>query len=183
MSDPLTAAMTKVIEVLSPLESEQRRRVIHAAFALLGEDAAFKSVAASSNKDSGGSDEEAIEGISKAAATWLAKTKITKEQLEQYLHIEGSEVKVIALPGNATKRIDQVLHTYLIQGVAAYVATGDASFSDKDARELCQHFGCYDQTNHAKYIKEFGNRITGSKNSGWKLTAPGLAAAGDLLKT
>jgi hypothetical protein len=74
------------------------------------------------------------------------------------------------------------MHTYLMQGFAAFLATGEASFSDKDARDLCEHFGCYDATNHAKYIKEFGNRITGSKNAGWKLTAPGLTAVAELLK-
>jgi hypothetical protein len=120
--------------------------------------------------------------VSQAASVWLAKAKITKDQLEQHLHFDNGQVKVISLPGNATKRIDQVRHTYLMQGLASFLTTGDASFSDKDARELCEHFGCYDHTNHAKYIKEFGNRITGSKSAGWKLTAPGLTAAADLIR-
>jgi len=182
MVDLLATAMTKIIEVLTPLDSDQRKRVIQAAFALLGEEPALKTPGNHAPKKSDVADEEAIEGMPQAAAMWLAKAKITKEQLEQHLHIDGGAVKVISLPGNATKRIDQVVHTYLIQGLAAFLANGDASFSDKDARDLCEHFGCYDQTNHAKYIKEFGNRITGSKNAGWKLTSPGLTAAGELLK-
>lgn len=182
MSDLLATVMTKVIEVLTPLDSDQRKRVIQAAFALLGEEPALKTPGSHSSKKNDVADEDVIEGISKAAAVWLAKAKITKEQLEQYLHIDGGAAKVISLPGNATKRIDQVVHTYLMQGLAAFLAAGEASFSDKDARDLCEHFGCYDHTNHAKYIKEFGNRITGSKNAGWKLTAPGLAAASELLK-
>ncbi|GGK17241.1 hypothetical protein GCM10011394_28060 [Luteimonas terricola] len=75
------------------------------------------------------------------------------------------------------------MNTYLMLGIAAFLSTGEASFTDKDARELCEHFGCYDATNHAKYIKEFGNKITGSKSSGWKLTAPGLNAAAELVKS
>jgi len=174
--------MTKVIEVLTPLDSDQRQRVIQAAFALLGEGSAPQASGGDSSKKNDTGDEEAIEGVSQAAAVWLAKAKITKDQLEQHLHIDGGAVKVISLPGNATKKIDQVLHTYLMQGVGSFLATGEPSFSDKDARDLCGHFGCYDATNHAKYIKEFGNRITGSKNAGWKLTAPGLTAAAELLK-
>jgi hypothetical protein len=182
MSDLLATAMTKVIEVLTPLDSDQRKRVIQAAFALLGEEPALKASGSGSSKKNDVSDEETIEGVPQAAAVWLAKAKITKDQLEQYLHVDGGAVKVISLPGNATKRIDQVLHTYLMQGLASFLTTGEPSFSDKDARDLCGHFGCYDHTNHAKYIKEFGNRITGSKNAGWKLTAPGLTAAAELLK-
>ncbi len=182
MSDALASAMTKVIEILTPLDSDQRRRVMQAAFALLGEEPVLKAPGKQSAKPDDGAAGEVIEGISAAAAPWLAKAKITQEQLEQHLHFDGGAVTVISLPGNATKRIDQVMHTYLMQGLAAFLATGEASFSDKDARDLCEHFGCYDATNHAKYIKEFGNRITGSKNAGWKLTAPGLTAAAELLK-
>jgi hypothetical protein len=183
MSDLLATAMTKIIEILTPLDSEQRRRVMQAAFALLGEEPVLKTHGRQpAAKPEDGTAEEAIEGINATASSWLAKAKITQEHLEQHLHFDGGAVKVISLPGNATKRIDQVVHTYLMRGLAAFLATGEASFSDKDARDLCEHFGCYDATNHAKYIKEFGNRITGSKNAGWKLTAPGLTAAADLLK-
>lgn len=182
MSDLLATAMSKVIEVLTPLESDQRKRVIQAAFALLGEESTPKAFGSESSKKTASADEDAIEGVPQAASVWLAKAKITKDQLEQHLHFDGGQVKVISLPGNATKRIDQVLHTYLMQGLASFLATGDPSFSDKDARELCEHFGCYDHTNHAKYVKEFGNKVTGSKSAGWKLTAPGLMAAADLIK-
>lgn len=182
MSDLLATAMSKVIEILTPLESDQRKRVIQAALALLGEEPILKSYGKPPAKPDDVAAGEMIEGISQAAAPWLAKAKITKEQLEQHLHFDEGAVKVISLPGNATKRIDQVVHTYLMQGLAAFLATGEASFSDKDARDLCEHFGCYDATNHAKYIKEFGNRIAGSKNAGWKLTAPGFTAVGELLK-
>lgn len=183
MSGSLAAAMTKIVEILDPLDSDERKRVVQAAFALLGEQALPRASGQASDGGDDGASGEAVPGVAPAAAPWLAKTKITKEQLEQSLHFDGGAVKVISLPGSATKRIDQVIHTYLMQGLAAFLATGEASFTDKEARELCEHFGCYDATNHAKYIKEFGNRITGSKNSGWKLTAPGLNAAAELVKS
>lgn len=184
MPDSLTTAMSKIVEILTPLDGDQRRRVVQASFALLGEESgspkSLGSVAAKRNEETSG---EVIDGISPAATAWLMKAKITREQLEQCFHFDGGVVKVISLPGGATKRIDQVIHTYLMQGFAAFLATGAPSFTNQEARDLCEHFGCYDPTNHAKYIKEFGNRITGSKTAGWKLTAPGLTAAAELLRT
>lgn len=182
MSSALAAAMAKVVEILLPLESDERKRVVQAAFALLGENASLGSPAAGAlpaGVDAGGAD---LQGISPVASAWLTKNKIGREDLEHYLHFDSGKVKVIALPGASSKRIDQVISAYLISGVAALLETGDASFTDQVARSLCEDQGCYDQTNHAKYLKEFGNRITGSKGSGWKLTAPGLTAAAGLIK-
>lgn len=175
----LTVPMGKVVEILSPLDSDERKRVVQAAFALLGETAPAGSSSKAASPGSGGTD---LSDVAPAAAAWLAKVKITREQLEHNLHFDGGKVRVIGLPGRATKRIDQVVNAYLMSGLASFLATGDASFTDQDARSLCEDQGCYDPTNHAKYIKEFGNRITGSKRSGWKLTTPGLTAAAELFK-
>lgn len=182
MSASLATAMAKIVEILAPLESEQRRRVVQAAFALLGEETATSVPGHAPGAPPAEGNSETIPEVSPAAAPWLARVKITREQLEQHIHFDSGAVRVISLPGGATKRIDQVFHTYLMQGLAAFLATGEASFTDKDARDLCEHFGCYDATNHAKYLKEFGNKITGTKSSGWKLTAPGLAAASELVR-
>lgn len=182
MSDSLASAMTKVVEVLSPLDSEQRKRVIQAAMALLGEDTVIKGAQKQGPGMADEASDDAPAGVAPAAVPWLTKSKLTMDQLEQHLHFEAGAVKVISLPGNAAKKIDQVIHTYLMQGLAAFLSTGDASFTDQVARDLCEHFGCYDASNHSKYLKDFGNKITGNKTTGWKLTAPGLAAAAELVK-
>ena len=62
------------------------------------------------------------------------------------------------------------------------VATGDSAFDDKSARALCKGSGCYSDANHSVYIKAKGNKLTGSKDSGWKLTAPGLKFGAELVK-
>lgn len=183
MPDSLTTAMSKVVELLTPLTSDERKRVVQAAFALLGEDASPASSRKASDSPIDEMSTDALPKVSTSAIQWLKRTGITQDQLEQHLYFDGDNVKVISLPGSTSKRIQQVINVYLMLGFAAFLATGEASFPDKDARELCEHFGCYDPTNHAKYIKEFGNKITGSKNSGWKLTAPGLTAAGELVKS
>ncbi len=183
MSSPLTTAMSKVVELLNPLSSEERKRVVQAAFALLGEDAAPSSLGPATNNYAEDASSDTLPKVHATASQWLKRTGVTQDQLDQHLYFDGGTAKVISLPGGASKRIHQVMNTYLMLGIAAFLSTGEASFTDKDARELCEHFGCYDATNHAKYIKEFGNKITGSKSSGWKLTAPGLNAAAELVKS
>jgi hypothetical protein len=187
MPNPLADATSKLLDVLSPLESQDRLRVVQAVLTLLGENSSVKAaVAAVKNREtqdqSAASDDDASEEFPAQGKAWLRKHSVSREQLEHALHIDKGKVQPIALPGTATKKIDQVQAAYLVQGIAALLETGEAGFSDEAARTSCEHFGCYDSTNHAKYVKSLGNRLTGSKSTGWKLTAPGLAAAAELIK-
>lgn len=185
MSSTLASSMAKVVEVLSPLASEERVRVVNAALTLLGEGGAPIAVAgahqAASIPSSANFGDQS--GISPQALAWLAKNNLTKAELEHWFHFDNGKVTPLILAGDANNRSQQTINTYLMQGFAAFLASGEASFDDQEARELCDHFGCYDKTNHAKYIKNFGNKITGSKSNGWKLTAPGINAAGTLVKS
>ena len=112
----------------------------------------------------------------------MSKNDLSAEDLEHCFHIEDGSVTTLALPTKSSKRTQQVLDVYLLTGFAAFLGGGEATFTDKVARESCEHFGCYDKTNHSKIYKSFGNKIVGSKNTGWKLTAPGLKAAAVLVK-
>jgi len=184
MTSNLSEAMATIVKVLEPFSPDERRRVVSASLMLLGDDSAPVGVpndGQHSNllNQSGSGD---FSDLSPKATRWLEKSGLTRDELDEWLHIESESVQPLALPGNASKRNQQVLHTYLIKGAAAFIETDEACFSDKDARDLCEHFGCYDSTNHAKALKAFGNKIAGSKSAGWKLTAPGLAAAAELLK-
>lgn len=60
--------------------------------------------------------------------------------------------------------------------------TGDSKFTDKAARETCKKLGCYAETNHATHMKKPGNVLSGSKESGWTVTGPGMKAAAELIK-
>jgi hypothetical protein len=187
MSNQLAEAVGKIVDVLSPLASEERTRVVSAALTLLGEASGASGIRFNGIQPNGkpplDEETEASEfGLTSPVKTWLKKVKLEGSLLEEYFHFDQGKVQPIALPGNASKRITQVVNTYLVQGLSSYLASGEPAFSDTDARKLCEHFGCYDHTNHAKYLKEFGNKITGSKASGWKLTAPGLSAAAELIK-
>ena len=172
-SKVLAQAATKTFEVLSPLTSEQRLRVVRSALELLGETAT--SIAAATNSQPAKKpDEKGQDGISRPAQIWIEKSGVTLETLEQYFDIRDDSTEVIGLPQSVTKVHEKVLMTYLFTGLSKLISSGESTFSDEEARERCKHFGCYDHTNHSKYLKAFANRITGSKNAGWKVTAPGL---------
>lgn len=182
MSNNLAIAMAKVVEVLSSLAAEERVRVVNAALTLLGDgdnsSASSIPMAASSSGAISSNDQL---GISPQARAWLARNNFPQDQLENWFHFDQGSVIPIHNP-DAPTRSQQAFNTYLLEGFAAFLATGDAAFKDQEARERCEHFGCYDKTNHSKVFKSFGNKITGSKNGGWKLTAPGISAASALIR-
>jgi hypothetical protein len=172
-----------VIDILTDLSSEDRVKVIHAALTLLGDNPNVKiSAAKSTEHDDAASEEISTILTNSAVKAWVKKHKVSLEQLQHVFDFADGKAQPITLPGAATSKPDQTVNTYLIQGMAAFLSTGDPSFTDADARKSCENFGCYDYTNHTKNIKGFGNRITGSKKTGWKLTVPGLTAAAELVK-
>lgn len=184
MSNPLAEATSKLLDILSPLNTEERARVVQATLTLLGDDTVVRArpVAGAKPEADDVDDDGSLPGLSAPAKVWARKHGLSLDALQHHFDIGPGKALPIGLPGRATKKVDQAVSTYLIQGLSAFLVTGDPSFTDDDARKLCTHFGCYDSTNHAKYLKDLGNRVTGSKSAGWKLTVPGLAAAADLLR-
>jgi hypothetical protein len=170
----IAEAATKMVELLSPFEAEERQRVVHAALTLLGD----APVVSPGRRDH----DELQAGLPKRAAAWLHQHGLNREQLDEIFHRDGDRVEVIAaaVPGHSNK--ERTVNTYLLTGVSRMLATGDGSFDDNTARQLCRNLGCYDHTNHATYLKNRGNRFTGSKEQGWQLTAPGLAQAAALIR-
>lgn len=182
----LAEATMKLVEVLTTFNSEERLRIVRASLTLLGDEFSSQSTAAGGSRkpeqgnNNNGGDE--LSEVHSQAQQWLRKNGVTLEQLEHCFHFDQGKVIPIALPGNATSKREQTANAYLAVGLAQYLESGDASFSDADARKFCEQSGCYDNANHTKSVKALKNRITGSKSAGWKLTAPGLTAAADIVK-
>ena len=100
----------------------------------------------------------------------MKQNGLTSDMLDQVFHVDGEHVEVLAasVPGKTMK--ERTLNVYLLAGAARLLATGETAFDDKYARELCGNLGSYDPTNHAKYLKDRGNKLAGSASTGWKPT-------------
>jgi hypothetical protein len=173
-------AMTKLVEVLKPLASEDRVRAIRAAMVLLGDAQSGASLEV-------GAQEEATEQggevgvLPLRARTWMKQYGISLAQLQQIFHISKEGVEVIAdVPGSNKK--EQTYNAYILAGLGQLLLTGNATFTDKLARGLCESSGCYDSANHAAHLKNRGNEFTGTKDKGWTITAPGLRRAAEIVK-
>lgn len=178
----------QIVRLLDPLASKDRQRVINGALTMLGE---TSTLGATGPETLGPASREASEpiktsqetdGLSAKSKTWIKQNGITIAQLEQLFDISSDGVPVIApeVPGKSDK--EQTLNAYILNGVSRFLASGDTSFDDKAARKLCENLGCYNSGNHATYMSNKGNLLTGSKAVGWKLTAPGLKHGANLIK-
>jgi len=170
----IAETMTKLLALLTPLNPDERKRVINATLTLLGEPSASQS-----SYGAGATDADTRP---QRAAVWLKQNALTSDVIDQVFHVDGEHVEVVAsaVPGKSNK--ERTLNGYLLAGAARMLATGDATFDDRFAREVCGNLGCYDPTNHSKYLKDRGNKLAGSASTGWKLTGPGLTQAAALIK-
>lgn len=117
------------------------------------------------------------------AKRWIAREKISDAHLSSMFHQEEGAFSVIAgdVPGGSSKV--KTINCYLLEGARSLLESDQPKFEDKAARELCKSMGCYDGSNHATSIGDVGNKLAGNKNAGYTLSAPGLKAAAELLKS
>jgi hypothetical protein len=173
----ITDVVAQLIESLTPLSSDDRQRAISATLVLLGE----RPVAANRSR----SEEILIHSdndLPQRAQLWAKQNQLDFDTIEQVFHIKGSEVSFIAheVPGKNGK--EKTLNAYILAGIARFLSSGEPLFDDNLARTLCRNIGCYNNANHALYLKNKGNEMSGSKEKGWILTTPGLKRGATLVK-
>lgn len=173
-------AVPKLVQVLTPLSPEDRHRAISATMILFGQPA--PSQVALLKPPVREEQVTSEEGVSAKASSWMKKYGITREQLDHVFSIEVDSVDVIAARMPANGKRQQTVQAYVICGLKSFLKTGEPAFTDAEARELCSKVGCYDVANHSNYRKAFGNLLSGTKDSGWKLTNPGLNEAAKFVK-
>jgi hypothetical protein len=173
----ITEIVVTFVDLLTPLPSEDRRRIIHAALTLLGEDTVAKENVGQAEQQQ---DSEGTSDLLPRARTWMRQNSLSIDQVFQVYHLDSNGVEVIAseIPGRNNR--EKVRNAYILQGIASLLQSGDARFDDVAARALCESHGFFDGTNHMKYMKG-GNEFTGSKDRGWTLTAPGLKLGASLV--
>ena len=179
----MTSIMAKVHDLLEPLNSEERQKVVASALALLGEGGA-----GAAPKGSVGGAGAIVDtpddtgGIGPKALRWMKQHGVSQQDLEEVFHIDNDDVEVIApaIPGKTKK--EQTANAYVLSGARSLLATDSAAFGDGDAVDLCKHFGCYDGNNHTANRRSTGNRMSGDRKKGFMLPAPGLKAAAELVR-
>jgi hypothetical protein len=177
-----TEIVSEIVELLTPIESAERIRVVQASLTLLGETFAGGSRHVDGGGDTLGEGDGELSALPVRARTWMKQNSVTVDELQQVFHLADGNADVIAgeVPGKNKK--EKTYNAYVLAGLARLLSAGDGAFDDKSARSLCETFGCYDQANHSSTIKNKGNEFTGTKDKGWTLTAPGLKRAAALVK-
>lgn len=124
----------------------------------------------------------ASEGISPVAERWMSRNGLAAAQLGSIFSLGGDEIDLVAdsVPGKSKRQ--KMLNVIRLKGVAAYLGTGAARVSYEQIKEACMHYDAYDRPNFAKHLKEFAAEVSGTKESGYTLTARGLSAGTKLLK-
>ncbi|MCC7432017.1 hypothetical protein IT412_00670 [Candidatus Peregrinibacteria bacterium] len=177
--ETVTEVAAEIVKLLTPLDSENRQRAVSAAMILVGEKSLNISQPSQQNTHYNTVNDSLINN---KAVAWMDQNQLTLDNLQEIFQIEPEKIEVIAsdVPGKNKK--EKTLNSYVLTGISKFISTGDSSFDDKLARELCTVMACYDNTNHAAYMKGKGNELAGSKDTGWKLTAPGLKKGAQIIR-
>src|SRR5258708_6246461 len=99
MTKTLAEIVGTIVKELTPLESEERKRAVHAAMTLLGEEAIKLPQAVVEQNEPAGA-----ETLTPRAKTWMRQNDLSMDELQQMFHIEGGTVEIIAeIPGKNNK--------------------------------------------------------------------------------
>jgi hypothetical protein len=168
---------TQLYALLKPMKPEERSRAVKAAYAMLGEIAPIAEGQSRPSEHHSNIDGE----LPARAKAWMKSNGVTDEQLSQMFHIADGKAEITASKALGKSAKEQTINTFVLTGISKLLEAGEAKFDDATARANCKALGCFDAGNHAKYMKQKGNLIGGSKSS-WTLTAPGMKAGAELVK-
>lgn len=174
-------ALVSVIHALEPLAAADRERVFASAQAYFGVNAVPENQTFVQPRGEHAAKHVAT-GLNDKAGLWIERSGLTMEQIQNVFSIDTDAVEIIVQRLPSAKGATGVADAYVLTGLQAFLRTGDLTFSDTDARTFCRQHGCYNQDHHAGYVASNKNLFIGSKDSGWKLTHPGLNHGVALIK-
>lgn len=181
-SSQLTAIVGKIVSSLEPLNEEDRSRVLRSSLAIIGANAGGTRESEPGVEPDRPGGKGSLNGMSAKATHWMKQNNLTPEQIETVFEMSDGDATLIAasLPGKGTKQ--QAQNAYVLKGLEKLFGSGEPVFEDKAARTACQNYGCYDHTNHTRYVNDAKNILVGSEEKGWRLTAPGLTHGAALVR-
>ena len=181
--DAARKALNAIVDALQPLPSADRKRAVLGALHFLEEDwvplPRKKEEAPEEHAEEESS--EVNGAFPPAAKTWMKKNELTAEDVESVFSFDNGKVNVIAdVPGRGKR--DKSIAIYTLVGLGTFLQTGERTFQDDAAREVCNTHSAYDQANHAATMREMKNELTGDKKDGWMITMPGLKKGAAIVK-
>lgn len=198
--DPELAAISAVVNAVRELDSSTRQRVIDYVIGRFNlrrmssdpEEPLPNSEVASGDRHSSSAnppvliadkDDDGLEGISPVARRWMSRNGINSNDLGLLFSLGIDEIDLVskAVPGKSKRQ--KMRSVMLLKGIAAYLGTGAARISHEQFKEACEHYDATDLANFASNLKRMASEVGGTKESGYTLTARGLSAATDLVKS
>jgi hypothetical protein len=198
--DPEIAAISVVYDALQHLDTSSQQRVLDYVAGKLGlalreiqpntsragAEASVDVAGAVSQRDQrqdeSSTGPEDLEGISPVAIKWMRRNNLTADGLARVFSLGVDEIDLVArtVPGRNKK--DRMHSVLLLKGIASYLGTGVPRVSHEQVKEACLHYDAFDTANFARNLSAFAAEVSGSKESGYTLTARGVTAATDLLR-
>jgi hypothetical protein len=178
----LPTITTELYKLLEPHEPDVRERAIKAVMVMLGGNLQVTVPDKRLPPEAPDEDQDGPPFASKVKS-WMRTYNITREQLGQVFHLDGGSREVLPSEAPGKNGKEKTINAYILTGIAAFLQTGETRFDDKTARDVCKVMGCFNEGNHAYYLKGRGNVLGGTKDAGWTLTGPGLKLGAELIKT
>jgi hypothetical protein len=187
--DPEIFAISEVYAALKDLEPDARARVLDyvAGKFNIPKPAKFEkediTPSISSNpRETNLEAEDDMEGISPAGKKWITRNGIKPTQLMSVFSLGIDEIDLVSKSVPGSTKVQRMRHVFLLKGIAAYLGTGAARFTHEQVKEACLHYNAWDGPNFASNFKNLTADVSGSKESGYNLTAKGMTDAANLVK-
>lgn len=196
--DPELAALSNVCSVLSGLETESQQRVVDYVirkFGLAmsrGDDAldrqrnVQKAESAPRQPESQPPNTVDVtddtDGISPVAIKWMQRNGFTVDQLGHIFSLGVDEIDLVAKSIPGSSMVQKARNVTILKGIAAYLSAGTPRISAEQVKEACLHYDAFDSTNHSKHLNKMSTELSGTKATGYTLTARGLTAGTELIR-
>lgn len=193
--DPEIRAISTVFAALKELDSEAQARVLAYVSQKLRLQSSFDAgpgrtavqiepvVAPVGRPLSQAEDEGGLEGVSPVAKRWMTRSGLAAEQLSELFSLGGDDIDLIARTVPGKSKSAKMRSVLLLKSIAAYLSSGAARVTHEELKEASLHYDAYDGSNFARQLASMASEVSGTKESGYSLTARGMAAATELVKS
>ncbi len=113
---------------------------------------------------------------------WIRSNGCDIDSISKVYSLGIDDIDLVAntIPGNSKR--ERTKNVFRLIAISGYLESGAARTSHEKLKEACLHYDAFDARNHSTNLKSLGGEISGTKESGYTLTAKGITAATELIK-